>query len=203
MVEFSKVEKPSAENYKDKRKLYCLPNVYPLPEGKEQYKSLCARFWQEAEVQIRKLELMTPISIIFCEMVYRDENVLDILSKIDSFMHGLVKSHVERGAKLLPVEEEEIFTTYIDWANCLKVVHTQNVFAKVLEFFNEASTKRFNYISDVINKNLGSGEAGLLIIKDEDRRKINFPEDIEIFLITPPAYDDILRFIRDFFSSAK
>jgi len=67
----------------------------------------------------------------------------------------------------------------------------------VLEFYNDIANKRFSFITDVINKNLGSCEAGLLILKDEDRRKITFPEDVEIFLVTPPAYDDILKFIRD------
>jgi len=26
---------------------------------------------------------------------------------------------------------------------------------------------------------------------------LQFPKDIEVFLITPPSYDDILRWLRD------
>lgn len=196
-MEFARIEKPDTKIYDGKRKLYCLPNVYPIPESSDRYRSLCSRYWQEAEIQISKLELMTPITKVFCEMVFKDENALEILSKIDEFMHNMVEKYANRGAKIVPIEEEEIFSTYIDWANCLKVVHSKTVFAKVLEFYNDIANKRFSFITDVINKNLGSCEAGLLILKDEDRRKITFPEDVEIFLVTPPAYDDILKFIRD------
>jgi len=203
MVEFSKIEKPDAENFKGKRKLYCLPNVYPIPGSDEKYKNLIVKFWEEAEIQIRKLELMTPVTAVFCEMVYQNENALDVLSKIDSYIHDMVKKHLDKGAKLVPIEEENVFSEYVDWANCLKVVTTEKVFTKVMEFFNEIANKRFHLITEIVDKNLGSGEAGLLIIKDEDRRKINFPQDVEIFLITPPAYDDILRYIRDLFGSIK
>ncbi len=196
-MEFSKIEKPDTKIYEGKRKLYCLPNVYPIPESNTNYKSLCSRYWQEAEIQLSKLELMTPITKVFCEMIFKDENALEILSKIDEFMHDMVEKYANKGAKIVPVEEEEIFSSYIDWANCLKVVHSKNVFAKILEFYNDISSRRLSFISDVINKNLNSCEAGLLIIKDEDRRKIAFPEDVEIFLVIPPAYDDILKFIRD------
>jgi hypothetical protein len=34
-------------------------------------------------------------------------------------------------------------------------------------------------------------------MKDEDRAKVQFPRDVEVFLITPPSYDDIIRWIRD------
>lgn len=197
MVEFAKIEKPDSKIYEGKRKLYCLPNVYPLPESNDKYKSLCSRYWQEAEIQISKLELMTPITKVFCEMVFKDENALDVLSKIDFFMHDVVKKQIEKGAKIVPIEEEDIFSSYIDWANCLKIVHSKSVFTKILEYFNDVANKRFQFISEMIDKNLGSGEAGLLILKDEDRRKINFSEDIEIFLVTPPAYDDILKFVRE------
>jgi hypothetical protein len=37
----------------------------------------------------------------------------------------------------------------------------------------------------------------LLIIKDEDRAKLQFPSDIEVFLVTPPSYDDIMRWFRE------
>jgi hypothetical protein len=34
-------------------------------------------------------------------------------------------------------------------------------------------------------------------MKDEDRSKLQFPKDIEVFLITPPSYDDIIRWFRE------
>ena len=49
----------------------------------------------------------------------------------------------------------------------------------------------------MIEGNLAEGEAGMLIMKNEDRAKLQFPSDIEVFLVTPPSYDDILRWFRE------
>ena len=57
--------------------------------------------------------------------------------------------------------------------------------------------KNKKYMLDVIEKNLSEAEAGLLILKDEDRAKLQFPKDIEVFLITPPSYDGIMRWFRE------
>jgi hypothetical protein len=86
---------------------------------------------------------------------------------------------------------------YTDWSNCLRVVYTREVFQKVFGFYNEIAEKRLGHILDVIEKNLSEAEAGLLILKDEDRVKLQFPKDIEVFLITPPSYDDIMRWLRE------
>jgi hypothetical protein len=49
----------------------------------------------------------------------------------------------------------------------------------------------------MIGTSLSDGEAGLLIMRDEDRMKLRLPEDVEIFLVVPPAYDDIMRWFRE------
>jgi hypothetical protein len=55
---------------------------------------------------------------------------------------------------------------------------------------------------NLIESKLLEAEAGLLIMKDEDRSKLQFPKDIEVFLITPPSYDDIMRWFRERMSRA-
>lgn len=198
MAELGSIEKPTISSFAGKRKLYCIPNIYPIPDKDIEYKSLCEKFWKEAQEQLQKLESLGKASVIFCEMIYEKDDALQVLLKIDEVLHNIIKNQVERGTKLVPIEEEEeTFGTYIDWANCLRVVNTKSVFTKILEFFNDTANKRFRHIAEVVDKNLQDSDAGILIIKDEDRRKISFPQDIEIFLVTPPAYDDILRFVRN------
>jgi len=34
-------------------------------------------------------------------------------------------------------------------------------------------------------------------MRDEDRIRLQLSSDIEIFLVTPPSYDDILRWFRE------
>jgi hypothetical protein len=66
---------------------------------------------------------------------------------------------------------------------------------QIFDYYTELLNSRFQYIVDVIEKNLAEDEAGLLILREEDRLRLQFPDDIEVFFVTPPSYDDILKWI--------
>jgi hypothetical protein len=198
MVELGRIDRPDAESFSGKRKLYCVANVYPMDDAPDDYKDLFNRYWDEVAQQIEKLEAAGKIKKILCEMIYLEkEEALNTLSKLNEKAFLTIKKKIDEGGTLLPLESKEIFGPYIDWANCLKVVFTKEVFTKVHEFFSELSEKRLQHIMSVIDTNLREDEAGLLIMKDEDRAKLQFPSDIEVFLITPPSYDDIIRWFRE------
>jgi hypothetical protein len=161
-------------------------------------KELFDRYWNEVDQQIEKLEAAGKVKKIFCEMVYtQKEEIMEILGRFNERVRQIVKKKVEEGGTLLPLEDKEIFGPYIDWGNCLRVVSTQEVFTKILDYYTELATKRLQHILSMIDKNLGEEEAGLLILKDEDRAHLQFPGDIEVFLVTPPSYDDITRWFRE------
>ena len=198
MVELGQIEKPTVESFAGKRKLYCMPNIYPVDDAPDEYKDLFNKYWDEVAEQIEKLEAVGKIRKIFCENIFlKGEEALDVLAKINDRALQIVRKKIEQGAVLLPVESEEIFPPFLDWGNCLRVVRTKEVFAKVVEFYTQLLDKRLQYILNVVESNLAEGEAGLFIIRDEDRIKLQFPNDIEIFLITPPSYDGILKWIRE------
>jgi hypothetical protein len=108
-----------------------------------------------------------------------------------------VKVKVEEGAELVALEDKRILGPFLDWRNCLAVVRTGEVYEKVLKFFRDIYNRRIEHIQKVIEENIEETEAALLIITDEERLRLQFPSDIEIFLVTPPTYDDILRWLRD------
>ena len=198
MAELSKIERPDAGSFSGKRKLYCVANVYPLKDGPDDYKGLVERYWGEVTQQTERLETAGKIKKVFCESVSgQGEEAYSVLAKLNEKALELVKKKVEEGAVLLPVESEEIFGPFLDWTNCLNVVRTREVFMKILEFYHEFSDKRLKHAMEVIEGNLMEGEAGLLIMRDEDRIRLQLPSDIEIFLVTPPSYDDILRWFRE------
>jgi hypothetical protein len=198
MAELGQIEKPKADNFMEKRKLYCIPNIYPIYDPPDDFKELFNRYWNEVDQQIEKLEVAGKVKKIFCEMVYtQKEEIMEILGRFNERVQQIVKKKVEAGGTLLPLEDKELFGPYIDWGNCLRVVSTQEVFTKILEYYTELATKRLQHILSTIDNNLGESEAGLLILKDEDRVKLQFPENIEVFLITPPSYDDITRWFRE------
>ena len=198
MAELGQIEKPRTESFTGKRKLYCVSNIYPVYDPPDDFKELFDRYWNEVDQQIEKLEAAGKVKKIFCEMVYtQKEEIMEILGRFNERVQQIVKKKVEEGGTLLPLEDKEIFGPYIDWGNCLRVVSTQEVFTKILDYYTELATKRLQHILSTIDKNLGQEEAGLLILKDEDRAHLQFPGDIEVFLVTPPSYDDIMRWFRE------
>jgi hypothetical protein len=198
MVEIGQINRPNAEDFTDKRKLYCVANIYAIEDAPDDYKKLVDRYWDEVNQQITKLEAAGKIKKIFCEMISRqDEEALEDWSKINERVPQIIKKKLEEGGTLVPLESEDILGPYTDWGNCLRVVFTREVFKKVFEFFTEYSQKRSQHIMSIVENNLSEAEAGLLIMKDEDRAKLQFPKDIEVFLVTPPTYDDIMRWFRE------
>jgi hypothetical protein len=198
MVELGQIKKPEIERFSSKRKLYCVPNVYLIKDAGDEYNELVDKYWGDVVQQIERLESAGKIKKIFYESIYtQGEEALNVLAKINEKAHIIVKKKVEEGAVLLPIESKEIFGTFLDWRNCLAVVRTEEVSIKVFEFYMEIYNKRLQHIQNTVESNMVEGEAGLLIMTDEDRIKLQFPADIEIFLVTPPSYDDLLRWFRE------
>jgi hypothetical protein len=195
MTELGRIERPDVESFKGKRKLYCLNNIYYL-ESDDDLKRLIEKFWDEASNHIDRLERAGKIKKIFFENIYSDKEGLEMIKRFNEKVFNIIKKKIDEGATFLPLEREEIFGPYIDWASCLAVIKTKEVFEKVYEFYKDLYERRIKYIQNLIETNLLDGESGLLIMKDEDRMKIHLSSDIEIFLITPPSYDDILKLIR-------
>lgn len=198
MAELGQIQRPGVDEFAGKRKLYCVANVYPVEEAPDDYKELVNKYWDEVVRQMEKIESAGRAGKIFCEFISeQSDEALDLLKRVNERIYQIIKQRLDQGDTLIPLESKEIAGPYTDWGNCLRVVFTHEVFNKVLEFFMEYSEKRFNYIVKVIDDSLSKGEAGLLIMKDEDRAKLQFSGDIEVFLITPPSYDDIVRWLRD------
>jgi len=197
MTELGKIQRPDVETFSGRRKLYCVANIYTIEDAPEDYRALVGKYWDEVVLQIEKIETAGKIKKIFCEIIsQKGEEALDMWSKVNERVPEIIRKKIGEGGVLVPIENEEILGQYTDWGNCLRVIFTQQVFTRVLEFYNEFAEKRFQHIMNVINTNLVEEEAGLLIMKDEDRAKLQFPADIEVFLITPPSYDDIVRWFR-------
>jgi len=198
MVELGQIQRPLADEFSGKRKLYCVANIYPVEKAENDYHELVRKYWDEVAQQIEKVEAAGKVQKIFCEIIYQQgDEALNVLGTINERMLQIIKKKLEEGSTLIPLENKEILGPYSDWSNCLRVVFTKEVFSKILEFYKEFSERRLQHFMSVIDGNLAEAEAGLLFMKDEDRSKLQFPKDIEVFLITPPSYDDIIRWFRE------
>lgn len=199
MTEFGKViDKPEAEGYRNKKKIYFVRNLYLPEKASDAYKKIFDRYWDEVKEHLAKLEAAGDISKIFCESIYMpSEEAMKVLSAMNSRLEQLVKDKIEAGAEFLPLESKEIFGVYIDWYNCLAVVRTERVVKTIHDFLDKTIEARFEHIKSVLNDNITDGAAALLVMRDEDRKYLKVPEDIELFLVSPPAYDDLLTYVRD------
>jgi len=192
-----KIEKPAIDEFKGKRKLYLVPIVFAGKDLPQEYLDKVAEYWQQAGEQMDSLEKkMGKIKKIYHESISRDsQDNLTILEKINEKGYPLVKGKLDQGAELQVTEDMELFLQNLDWANCLRVVMNRFVFEKVLEYYKDTVVKRFACIAEKINETLQDDETGALFISEG--HTVQFPPDIQIFNISPPALDDIHRWLRE------
>ena len=68
--ELGKIEKPSAEEFKQGRKLYFIPLIYRGQESPEDYLKIFDKYWEQVEKQIAELELkLGNINKIYHELI--------------------------------------------------------------------------------------------------------------------------------------
>ena len=85
----------------------------------------------------------------------------------------------------------------MDWERHLLMGFISDKVARqVADFFNETSVKRYEHIAMRIAETFKSNEVALLFIREGHR--VQFPPDIEVFSIFPPALNDIQRWMRDY-----
>ncbi len=197
MAELGKIQRLSVDEFKGKRRLFCVPNVFITDSQDETLENLIEKYWNEAISHIEKLEKLGFVTKIFVESIFIEgQEALNVIKETNPFLSLLIEKKVAEGAEVIGIENPETFGAYIDWGNCLRIVKTASVLEEIFNHFNEVYQKRLSEISTKINDSLQEGESGILILKDQDRIKLSLPNDIEIFLVVPTVYDDIIRYIR-------
>ena len=199
-----KIEKPHVTDFRDARKLFCLPLIPHFTEKDldNDLKNSIEQFWSQVTSQIVDLERTGKVSHIFFESITKDGKLgLEMIKKVSQQSYDIVKEKIDKGAKLVLIENEEILNEFLDWSICLSVIRkSQKVFNQVLEFHQEIKNRRNKEIAKKIDEALKNNDSGLLVMTDENRLQIqpNLPSDIQVFLIHPPALNDIMRWLRDY-----
>ncbi len=198
MTEIGKINKPEAEKYKNRKKIYFVRNLYLPKNATDKYKIIFDRYWKEVEEHLLKIEAAGKVSKIFCESLYKSgEEARRVLKSMNAALEQIIQKKIEEGAELSPLEDKEIFGSFVDWNNCMMVIRTQTVYDTIQEQLRNVVKERFKHIKSVLENNIGEAEAAMLIMRGEDRDMLELPDDIELFMISPPAYDDLMQFMRD------
>lgn len=196
-----KISKPSVDEFKEGRKLYCVPLLVNLKNASSEYQEKYNLYWNQVTEHVNGLEKAGPVRKIYHEAVFQSgEEGLEAVKQLNEKSYQLVKSKFNQGAEFQALEDRDLFNEYTDWFMALSVVgRSKKVADKVLEYFREVSDRRDEYIVKRINETLKAGEAGLLIMGDEYRMQIQpqLSPDIQVFLVRPPALNDIQRLLRE------
>jgi hypothetical protein len=84
----------------------------------------------------------------------------------------------------------------MDWGRCLAIgLSSEKAFTTVYNSYLEAQKKRNELISRRIAETLKEDETGILFMREG--HQIQFPSDIQIFYVSPPALDELRRWLRD------
>jgi len=196
--ELGKIEKPQAGEFKEGRKLYFVPLIYCEKEPQAEYLEKFNNYWCQVENQVSSLELkLGKIDKIYHELIsVGGDDGAKVIKDLNDKSYQIVEHRLDKGTKLEATEEAELLTEFMDWSRCLVIgLQNQKVFTRVYEYYTEASKRRNEHIAKKIDETLKQDEVGILFMREG--HQIQFPSDIKIFYVVPPALDEIKRWLRD------
>jgi hypothetical protein len=197
--ELGKIEKPNAADFKLGRKLYFVPLVFTSRELTKEYNEINDRYWEQVESQIAGLESrLGKTAHIFHELVPESgEEGLKTLKQLKVNSLKIVESRLSQGTVLDSAEDENILAELMDWSRCLALgLQSHEVYSTIYKSYIEASKKRNESITRKIDQTLKENQSAILIMGES--HQVSFPPDIQIFYISPPALDELKRWLRDY-----
>ena len=199
-----KIEKPSLAKFRHGRKLFCVPLIPYLQseEAQEDFQEKVSLYWKQANEQVSNLEKVGKITCVYHESITSNgESAMNAMKRINEKCYQFVKAKLEQGARLEVVEDRETLDEYLDWSICLSVIgRSQKVVNQIIDFQGKVAKRRYDHIAKRIKETLEDDEAGLLIMTEENRMSLQsyLPSDIQVFLVRPPALNDVQRWLRDY-----
>ncbi len=196
--ELGKIEKPAAVDFKQGRKLYFIPLLHLAEDPPEEYLEKFNKYWKQVKEQIVELELkLGKVRRIYHELIpVGGEDGCQAIKEVNEKSHEIIQDCLGKGAQLEAVEESDLLTEFMDWSRCLIVgLQNQKVFNRVYESYVEIGKKRNEYIASKIDETLKEDEIGILLMREN--HQVQFPSDIQLFYVAPPALDEIKRWLRE------
>lgn len=195
--ELGKINKPEAGSFKHSRKLFLVSLIYSSKEAPAEYNEKYDLYWKQVSEHIENLEKkLGKVNRIYHESITAsDEDSLKLMEKLNAKSCQIVKTKTDNDAKIEVIEERQLAEECMDWERCLLVgLLSEAAIKKVSESYIEAARKRYQHISQRIDKTLKADEIAVLFIREGSM--IQFPKDIEVFSVAPPALDEIHRWLR-------
>ena len=186
-----------------KRKLFLVPMFAFAPGAPEEGERLLERYWSEVRDHINNLERsLGTVSHIYHETLYSDgDEGLRLLEGLNPKGYSFVQAMCQSTAKLEATEDRALLEESMDWQRCLSIgLVSEKVSDMALKGSQEATKNRFESIASKIDETLKEDEAGVLFVRED--HLIQFPADIQVFYVAPPALGALKRWIDDQVRSA-
>jgi len=193
-----RVQKPAVDSFRGRRKLFLVFLVYPYEGAPAGYVERCERYWRQVAEQVLSLESKVgPVRHVYHESVYAagDEG-LELLKQLNRFSYEISRARHESGAVFEAFEERELALELSDLGRFMMLgFASSRVSQLVQDLHMQAEKKRNEHVIKVIDSTLQRDEVGLLFVSE--RHSLQFPGDIEVFSVVPPALDELHRWMRD------
>ena len=202
--ELGKIEKPAVEEFQGGRKLFFVPLIFSNPDLPQEFGEKYNRYWDQVESQIVNLESkLGLVKHIYHELIPSSgDEAVNSLKQLKVSSLQIIQKRMSQGATFESLEDQTILEELMDWSRCLSIgLQSQNVFSTIHGFYTEANKKRNELVAKRINESLKENESGILIMGEGHH--VQFPPDIRIFYISPPALDELKRWMRDFEAKSK
>jgi len=196
--ELGRIERPSAESFRGERKLYLVPLLYAGKNAPPEYLERFEYYWQQVEEQIVNQESkIGRASRVYHESIaVGGDEGLKALEELNPPGYKITRERAESGAVFEATEEAELANECMDWERFLLFGFlSRSAAGKVSELYRESARKRYEYIARRIDETLGANEVAILFIREE--HQVQFPQDIEVFMVAPPALDAVHRWLRE------
>ncbi len=196
--ELGRITKPEAEQFKKGRRLFLVPLLFVPPSTPPDLAGIVDRYWSQAGNQVSNLEKrIGRVNKVYHEMVADSgEHGLKAVESLHMSSFPLAGNAVKRGADFIGIEDGEVMGEYMDWGRCLSIgLFNHKVLNTVLSNYQQAQDRRNSIMAERIDTSLQANEIAILIISENHR--VQFPADIEVFYISPPALDEFKRWLRD------
>lgn len=196
--ELGKIEKMPAENYRLGRKLLFVPLLYTGEEFPEEYVKKANAYWEQVLKQVNDItSRLGSIKHVFHELVSESgETGAAAIKQLDPAAYPVVQAALDQGAAVAALEDTDNLTEFMDWSRCLYIgLQNKTVQQKVYEAYTAAADKRIQHMTRALDETLRQDEMGLVVMREN--HGVQFPSDIQVFYIAPPALDDIKRWLRE------
>ncbi|PZC45943.1 MAG: hypothetical protein DK302_000469 [Chloroflexi bacterium] len=194
----TEILRPKASSYKGGRKVYLVASMFGFQGIPDDLKLKLETYWTDVRNQIENLEQsLTKVTRVYHEGVFESgQSGLDSVNDINSYAHSFINILCKSTATLESLEDKKLVQEEYDWRLCSSAgLTSETVYSLIIKNLEESTVKRWAHASKVIDSTIPKDEAALLIVNEN--HKIQFPDDIQVFYISPPSFDGIKRWVDD------